>query len=72
MDPVTPKRVLRRSAEEDDAISDDETGETGLLPLLEMTVPEGSARVSCQGYAVIYILAGKLGDWLSNSASTRQ
>ena len=72
MDPVTPKRVLRRSAEEDDAISDDETGETGLLPLLEMTLPEGSATVCLQGKAVTCMLAGRLGDSLSNSASIRQ
>jgi len=69
---VTPKRVLNQSAEEDDAISDYETGEGGLMPLPGMALPEGSARVSCQGYAVICSLAGRLGDWVSNSASTRR
>ena len=72
VDPVTPKQVLRHPAEEDDVISDYETGETGLLPFLEMALPEGIATVSCHGYAVICSLAGRQGDWLSNSASTRQ
>ena len=39
---------------------------------LVITFPVGSEMVFCQGYAVTSIRVGRLGDALSNSASTRQ